>query len=142
MRPEARVRRLEPERRAGHGDRGRARVEHLLRVAVEVDGELEQLGSAAASRGTATKQSKTTSPFRPSCTSMKPPPPGPVSIDSQTQETNAAATQASTAFPPASSTRRARLGRQRMAGCDRAFSLTCTRLRRSSPNGRSIPFYV
>ena len=36
---------------------------------------------------------------------MKPPPPGPVSGLSQTQEANEAATQASTALPPASSTR-------------------------------------
>ena len=35
---------------------------------------------------------------------MKPPPPGPVSGLSQTHDTNAAATQASTAVPPASST--------------------------------------
>ncbi len=36
---------------------------------------------------------------------MKPPPPGPVSELSQTHEVNAAAMHASTAFPPAASTR-------------------------------------
>ena len=37
------VRALEAEGRAGHGDGGRAGPEHLLRVAVEVDRELEQV---------------------------------------------------------------------------------------------------
>jgi len=44
-------------------------------------------------------------PVSASCTSMKPPPPGPVNGLSQTHETNAAATHASTALPPARRTR-------------------------------------
>ena len=46
---------------------------------------------------------------------MKPPAPGPVSGLSATQETSAAATAASTAFPPASSDARARLCGERMS---------------------------
>ena len=51
--------------------------------------------------GTAAKKSRSLSlASRAEWTSMKPPPPGPVSGLSATQETNADAMQASTAFPP------------------------------------------
>jgi hypothetical protein len=46
------------------------------------------------------KSSSRFAPSRARWTSMKPPAPGPVSGLSATQETKAAATQASTAFPP------------------------------------------
>src|SRR5918992_5217627 len=63
-------------------------------------------GPAIPAPGTVTKKSSNLD--RPSlarCTSRKPPPPGPVSVLSATQDTNAAARQASTAFPPSASTR-------------------------------------
>ncbi len=53
-------------------------------------------------------------------TSRKPPPPGPVSGLSHTQETAAAAMQASTAFPPARRTSAPACGGERMTGCQRA----------------------
>ena len=50
-RPPAAVRRLEAECRPGHRDGGRARPEVLLRVAVEVDDQLQQLaGGVRGSR--------------------------------------------------------------------------------------------
>src|SRR5437588_12935825 len=56
--------------------------------------------------GTATKKSSSRAPRSwARWTSMKPPPPGPVSVLSATQEAKPAATQASTAFPPAARTR-------------------------------------
>src|SRR5581483_9119166 len=63
-------------------------------------------GPSAAARGTATKKSsRCVRPRAASCTSRKPPPPGPVSGLSHTQDTAAAATHASTALPPSRSTR-------------------------------------
>src|SRR5436190_10340962 len=56
--------------------------------------------------GMATKKSRTrVEQSRARWTSMKPPAPGPVRVPSETQETRAAATAASTAFPPSRSTR-------------------------------------
>ena len=69
-------------------------------------------------------------------TSMKPPAPGPVSGLSATQEAKAAATQASTAFPPSASTRGAGLGGQRMPGGDRPAHDRIVR-RTTSRAGRS-----
>ena len=57
---------------------------------------------------------------------MNPPPPGPVSGLSHDHETNAAATQASTALPPARSTPDARFRGQRMPGCDRSSHVSFT----------------
>src|SRR4051812_7322704 len=63
---------------------------------------------------------------------MKPPPPGPDSGLSVTQETKAAATQASTAFPPASSTR---APASAVSGCPAAIAppIRESLLRRSNP---------
>ena len=55
--------------------------------------------------GTATKKSRhAVRPLRGSKTSMKPPPPGPLTVGSHTHEATPAATQASTADPPRAST--------------------------------------
>ena len=60
---------------------------------------------ACAAAGTETKKSSSrVFPSRASWTSMNPPPPGPVSGLSHTHDVNAAATHASTAFPPSRST--------------------------------------
>ena len=50
---------------------------------------------------------------------MKPPPPGPVSVGSAIHEAKAAATQASTALPPARRISAPTCGRDRMTGRDR-----------------------
>ena len=61
---EAAMRVLEAERRAGHRDRRRARPEQLLRVAVEVDGQLEQLAPGSQPRGHRHEEVEDASSFR------------------------------------------------------------------------------
>ncbi len=63
---------------------------------------------------------------------MKPPPPGPVNGLSHTQETQAAATHASTAVPPASSTRAPAAA---VRGCPAAIAPRI----RGAYCGRSLP---
>ena len=108
-RPVDAVRLLEPGGRARDRARGRADAEDLRRLGRS---RPRRAPSRRAARrrsprpGIATK--KSTSRLvrsRARWTSMNPPPPGPVSGLSTTQETNAAAMQASTALPPSASTR-------------------------------------
>ena len=101
----AAVRGRQPRGHPRHGDGGRADVEDLGRALVEGDVDRQHLAPRALEDspfpGTATKKSSRLSiPSRARWTSMKPPPPGPVSGLSATHETNAAAMHASTAFPP------------------------------------------
>ena len=100
---------LEPRGRARDRARGRADAEDLRRLD-ELDVDLLHLprrrAPSARAPGIVTK--KSTSRLvrsRARWTSMNPPPPGPVTGLSTTQETNAAAMQASTALPPSASTR-------------------------------------
>jgi len=66
---------------------------------------LSAAGSAAPFGKVTKKSSSRVVRSRARWTSMNPPPPGPVSGLSHTHDTNAAATHASTAVPPASNTR-------------------------------------
>ena len=95
-----------------------------------------------AARGTATKKSSTTvRPLSASCTSMNPPPPGPVSGLSHTHDTNAAATHASTAEPPASSTRAPACA---VNGCPAAIApfITLEATRLPIPRQPQVSLYV
>ena len=139
IRPQRRCAASRPSAVPGTATAAAPGPEQLLRVAVEVDRQLQQLAAAAAARGTATKKSSTVvSPLAASCTSMKPPPPGPVSGLSHTHDTNAAATHASTARPARLEHARARLRGQRMPGCDRSFHRSLER--NPAPNPANLKF--
>ena len=94
-----------PEHRARHRHRRRARPEVLLRVAVEVHRQLQQLRRRPRSRRHGDEEvQQPRLPVPRVVDEHEPAPAGPVSGLSQTHEVKAAAMHASTAFPPASST--------------------------------------
>ena len=110
---------LEPGEQPRHGDRARPRCGTTC-----VPASPKSMTSSSISprrrTGTPKKQSSVVVfPFG-SWTSANPPPAGPVSGPSVTNAVKAAPRSASTAFPPSRNTRRTGLGRQRMAGSDRA----------------------
>ena len=141
--PPPAMRRLETQRRPRNRHRRRTRPEQLLRIAVEIDRQLQQLDRDRAACGTATKKSSTTvSPV--------------ARLVHEHEPAAARARQRALAHPGHERGRdarihgrparlqhpRARLRGQRMPGCDCAFHAAWRLRGHPVPHQPQVPLYV